>query len=93
MYYYTELKQIIVEWQNLLVYGNLVYTLNWKTWWILGNRKVCPIIYYLQYKVWHLLVTTGSRISETNNIIKDFKAPLTLGKDSLYVNWKKVIKI
>ena len=30
---------------------------------------------------------------EANNIIKDFKAPPTLGKDSLYVNWKKEIKI
>ena len=30
---------------------------------------------------------------EANNIIKDFKAPPTLGKDSLYVNWKKDIKI
>ena len=26
-------------------------------------------------------------------MIKDFKAPPTLGKDSLYVNWKKEIKI
>ena len=36
---------------------------------------------------------TVSRIAEANNIIKDFKVPPTLGKDSLYVNWKKVIKI
>ena len=28
-----------------------------------------------------------------NNIIKDFKALPTLGKDSLYVKWKKEIKI
>ena len=32
-------------------------------------------------------------MAEANNIIKDFKAPPTLGKDSLYVNWKKEIKI
>ena len=30
---------------------------------------------------------------EANNIIKNFKAPPTLGKDSLYVNWEKEIKI
>ena len=30
---------------------------------------------------------------EANNIIKDFKASSTPGKDSLYVNWKKEIKI
>ena len=36
---------------------------------------------------------TVSRIAEANNKIKDFKVPPTLGKDSLYVNWKKVIKI
>ena len=41
----------MVEWQQLLVYGNLVYVLNWKTWWIVDNRKVSPIIYYLQYSV------------------------------------------
>ena len=31
-------------------------------------------------------------MAEANDIIKDFKAPTTLGKDSLYVNWKKEIK-
>ena len=30
---------------------------------------------------------------EANNIIKDFKASSAPGKDSLYVNWKKEIKI
>ena len=30
---------------------------------------------------------------KANHVIKDFKAPQTLGKDSLYVNWKKEIKI
>ena len=30
---------------------------------------------------------------EANNIITDFKASSTPGKDSLYVNWKKEIKI
>ena len=30
----------------------LIYDLlNWKTWWILDNRKVSPIICYVQYKV------------------------------------------
>ena len=38
-------------------------------------------------------MTTGSRVAGANNIIKDFKAPPTLRKDSLYVNWKKEIKI
>ena len=28
-----------------------------KNLWILDKRKVSPIIYYLQYKVWHILVT------------------------------------
>ena len=28
-------------------------------------------------------------MAEANNIIKDFKTLTTLGKDSLYVNWKK----
>ena len=32
-------------------------------------------------------------MAEANNIIKDFKAPPTLGKDPLYVYWKKVINI
>ena len=32
-------------------------------------------------------------MAEANNIIKDFKDPSTLGKDSLYVNQKKKIKI
>ena len=32
-------------------------------------------------------------MAEANNIIKDFKASPTLGKDSLYVNWQKEIKI
>ena len=32
-------------------------------------------------------------MAEANNIIKDFKAPPTLGKDSLHVNWKKEITI
>ena len=32
-------------------------------------------------------------MAEANNGIKDFKAPPTLGKDSLYVNWKKEVKI
>ena len=32
-------------------------------------------------------------MTEANNIIKDFKAPPTLGKDSFYVNWKKEITI
>ena len=32
-------------------------------------------------------------MAEPNNTIKDFKAPPTLGKDSLFVNWKKEIKI
>ena len=32
-------------------------------------------------------------MAEANNIIKDFKAPPTLGKNSLYVYWKKEIKI
>ena len=31
-------------------------------------------------------------MAEANNGIKDFKAPPTLGKDSLYVNWKKKLK-
>ena len=41
----------------------------------------------------HLLITIGSRMAKANNIIKDFKAAPILGKDSLYVNWKKEIKI
>ena len=32
-------------------------------------------------------------MAEANNIIKEFKTPPTLGKDSLDVNWKKKIKI
>ena len=32
-------------------------------------------------------------MAEANNIIKDFKALPNLGKDSLYVNLKKQIKI
>ena len=32
-------------------------------------------------------------MAEANNIIKDFKALPNLGKDSLYVNLKKEIKI
>ena len=32
-------------------------------------------------------------MAKANNMIKDFKAPPILGKDSLYVNWKKEIKI
>ena len=28
-------------------------------------------------------------MTEANNIIKDFKAPPTLGKNSVYLNWKK----
>ena len=32
-------------------------------------------------------------MAEANNIIKDIKARPTLRKDSLYVNWKKEIKI
>ena len=32
-------------------------------------------------------------MAEANNTIKDFKGPTTLGKDSLYVNQKKEIKI
>ena len=28
-------------------------------------------------------------MAEANDVIKDFKVPPTLGKDSLYVNWKK----
>ena len=32
-------------------------------------------------------------MAEANNGTKDFKAPPTLGKDSLYVNWKKEVKI
>ena len=28
-------------------------------------------------------------MAEANNIIKEFKTPPTLGKDSLDVNWKK----
>ena len=32
-------------------------------------------------------------MAEANNGIKDFKAPPNLGKDSLYVNWKKEVKI
>ena len=32
-------------------------------------------------------------MEEANNTTKDFKAPPTLGKDTLYVNWKKEIKI
>ena len=38
-------------------------------------------------------MTIGSRMARANNIIKDFKAPPTLRKDSLYVNWKKEINI
>ena len=30
---------------------------------------------------------------QKHKIIKDFKAPPTLGKNFLYVNWKKEIKI
>lgn len=32
-------------------------------------------------------------MAEGNNILKDFKAPPTLGKSTLYNNWKKEIKI
>ena len=32
-------------------------------------------------------------MAEANNIIKDFKIPPILGKDFLYVNWKKEIRI
>ena len=32
-------------------------------------------------------------MAESNNVIKDFKAPTTLGTDSLYINWKKEIKM
>ena len=73
--------------------GNLVYALNWKTWWILDNRKFSPIFYNLQYTVRHLFITIGSRMAELNNIVKHFKVPPTLGKDTLYANWKKEIKI
>ena len=45
------------------------------------------------FNIWHLLITIGSRMAEANNVIKDLKAPPTLGKDSLYANWKKEIKI
>ena len=76
-----------------MAFGNLVYALTWKTWWILDNRKFSPIIYNLQYTVRHLFITIGSRIAEVNNIVKHFKVPPTLGKDSLYANWKKEIKI
>ena len=41
----------------------------------------------------HLSIAIGSRIAEANNIIKDFKAPPNLRKDSLYVDWKNEIKI
>ena len=30
-------------------------------------------------------------MADANNTRKDFKAPPTLGKNSLYVNWKKEI--
>ena len=29
-------------------------------------------------------------MAQAKNIITDFKAPLTLVKDFLYVNWKKI---
>ena len=32
-------------------------------------------------------------MAEVNDVIKDFKVPTTLGKDSLYVNWKRETKI
>ena len=28
-------------------------------------------------------------MAEENDVIKDFKVPPTLGKDSLYANWKR----
>ena len=30
---------------------------------------------------------------ESNNIKRDYKAPPTVGKDSLYVNWQEEVKI
>ena len=36
----------------------LIYDLlNWKTWWLLDNRKVSPIICYVQYKVLYIFIT------------------------------------
>ena len=32
-------------------------------------------------------------MAESNKIIKDYKAPPTLEKNSLYVNWKKEVQI
>ena len=32
-------------------------------------------------------------MEKVNNIIREFKVPPTLGKDSLYVTWKKEIKV
>ena len=32
-------------------------------------------------------------MTEANDVIKDFKVPPTLGKDSLSVNWKRETKI
>ena len=51
----------------------LVYDLlNWKTWRILDKRKVSPIICYLQYKVWHLLITvcvTWTGLSDLKGLV------------------------
>ena len=36
----------------------LIYDLlNCKTWWLLDNRKVSPIICYVQYKVLYIFIT------------------------------------
>ena len=39
------------------------------------------------------MIKIGSRMAEANNVVKDFKAPPTPEKDSLYKNWEKEIKI
>ena len=67
--------------------------------WLLVNE--CLVVGENEASPWHeyyliniyLILTVGSRIAETDTVEKDFKFPLSLGKDTLYYYCKKEIKI
>ena len=59
----------------------------------MGNKLSVQIDVSLSIESWYIDITIGSRIAKSNNVKKDYKAPPTLVKDTLYVNWRKEIRI
>ena len=57
-----------------------------------GYWKVSLLLYSL-LKYVKLVLSIGSWKAQSNNVTKDYKVPPSLERETLYVNWKKKIRI